>query len=1251
MDKLLKPSKLSIDPNSPSAAKEWRHWKRTFISFVNKFVRDGTDEDKLAALVNCATPDVYEYIDNCDTYEEAEATLEQLYVKRPNDIFARHLLSIEKQKTNQTLEDFRCTLVRLAKDCDFKDVTAVQYRDDMIRDSFINGLCSSEIRQRLLEHKTLTLKEAFQQAVTLDDARRDNRIFGQGSTMEPAIEAVNAIELESSEEQENSMVAAAKNVCSKCGSGKSHDFRNCRAKMQTCFKCGERGHYSRACHLQKKRFSAQKYRDKVEKSAAVNEISQHLCTTEGCIKHDLNHALVCVTIKGQIFKCLLDTGSSISYIKTAVARKFKIKRTSSGFHVGMAQASSTCQVTSLCTVDFQLLGNSYENRNLYLMDDLCVDVLLGRDFLELHKRIIFELEDFGGKRPELVISRKETCAVVKANISTSLLFSNLKPGWKPVATKSRRYNSEDKKFISDTVEKWKKAKTVRPSNSPWRAQCVVVKNGGIIERLAVDYSQTINLYTENDAFPIPLIEEIINDLASYRYFASYDLKRAYHQISIPEADKQFTAFEACGELLEFNVIPFGVTNGGPVFQRIMKGILDQDGLQNTLVYFDNVIVGGDSMDDLKFHSSRFLKSMSDRNMTLNESKTIYGVKELCILGYCVGEGQVRPDPERLKALMEIPPPSSPKSLQRVMGLFAYYSKWICRFSDKIKNLKVVQEFPLKPNEIRDFNNLKKDIADAALQAIDESVPFTVECDASDVAVSATLNQNGRPVAFMSRTLQGSEQLYPAVEKEATAIIESVRKWSHLLRRRPFFLITDQRSVAFMLDSRKRSKIKNNKIMCWRLELASFSYTIRYRPGNKNVGPDTLTRAYCGAISSDDSKLRVLHKDLCCPGVTRFWHYVRSKNLPYSLADVKNCCNECEVCAEVRPQFFSKNENTLIKSTQPMERLNIDFKGPLPSATKNIFFLCVVDEFSRFPFCFPCADVSAETVIGCLEKLFSLFGTCSYVHSDRGSAFTSKRFKDYLLMKGISSSRTTPYHPQGNSQVERYNGIVWSAIKCALKSRKYELENWEKVLPEALGAIRSLLCTATNETPHFRFFQFNRRTPNGRNLPEWLCKPGPVLLRKFVRKGKNDDLVRKVELVEANPMYARVRYPDGKESNVSLRDLARCPDDNDRGRVSPENVARKEWVSQQAPSPNSDDVVTDRPSNEEGPLKNGRNNLNLEHERSTLEEVEQGQESVDIPNVMSNHANEISGIENDLGELRRSQRGTRGVPPQRYSDYV
>ena len=535
--------------------------------------------------------------------------------------------------------------------------------------------------------------------------------------------------------------------------------------------------------------------------------------------------------------------------------------------------------------------------------------------------------------------------------------------------------------------------------------------------------------------------------------------------------------------------------------------------------------------------SAFLDALKRRHLNLNDSKTISSVSDISILGYRVGNGTIRPDPERLQPLLDLPPPNNTKSLKRMLGLFAYYAKWVTNYSDIIVRLKSVTSFPLSFEAVKDFESLKQDIANASLQAIDENAPFVVECDASDMAISATLNQAGRPVAFMSRTLHGSERRYPAVEKEATAIVEAIRKWEHLLARQHFTLVTDQKSVAFMLDNRKRSKIKNHKIHCWRLELASFSYTIKFRPGRDNVAADAFTRAVCASVNT--FTLQELHQNLCHPGVRRLAHYVRAKNLPFSMGDVKETCSSCRVCAELKPRFYIPQKGTLIKATQPFERIAIDFKGPLPTCTRNMYLLVFVDEFSRFPFCYPCPNMYSETVIKCLNDLFTLCSVPSCVHSDNARSFLSREIKDFFTERGIATSHCSVYHPTGNSQVERYNGVIWRSVRLALKSQNLPIERWESVLPNVLHSLRSLLCTATNATPHELFFNFHRKSCCGLSLPTWLTQPGRVLMRNFVRKNKHDALVREVNLTEANPCFARIRLDDGREATVSLKDLAPC----------------------------------------------------------------------------------------------------------------
>ena len=224
----------------------------------------------------------------------------------------------------------------------------------------------------------------------------------------------------------------------------------------------------------------------------------------------------------------------------------------------------------------------------------------------------------------------------------------------------------------------------------------------------------------------------------------------------------------------------------------------------------------------------------------------------------------------------------------------------------------------------------------------------------------------------------------------------------------FILMTDQRTVAFVLDSLRCSKIKNDKIQQWRVELAVLTYVIKYRPGQRNTARRTW-RARCSAMSTFNS-LEQLHKELCHPGITRFlWERRTCRSLP---PPWKTVVSNGKICAEVKPQFYRNGKATLVKSKKPMERLSFDFKGTVPSRHGNIYLLIVIDEHSRFHFVFPCIDMPALTVIRCLDELLTLYGTPSLIHSYNGPAFTSTEFKRYLHQRGIASSFCSVHHPSG-----------------------------------------------------------------------------------------------------------------------------------------------------------------------------------------------------------------------------------------------
>ena len=189
----------------------------------------------------------------------------------------------------------------------------------------------------------------------------------------------------------------------------------------------------------------------------------------------------------------------------------------------------------------------------------------------------------GGTQPSITIRNEErgktTCNVSVAKVTPPRLFQFLDNKIKPIATKSRKFNSEDKRFIDEEIENLLSKGIIEPSKSPWRAQVLVTKNERHKRRMVIDYSQTINRYTYLDAYPLPRIDEQAHELAQCRIFSTLDLKSAYYQVPIAEEDLPYTAFEAGGKLYQYNRLPFGLTNAVSAFQRIMDSLIQRHKLK------------------------------------------------------------------------------------------------------------------------------------------------------------------------------------------------------------------------------------------------------------------------------------------------------------------------------------------------------------------------------------------------------------------------------------------------------------------------------------------------------------------------------------------------------------------------------------------------------------------------------------------------------------------------------------------------
>lgn len=1113
MEKYLRPESLDIDPKLATAEDEWEVWISKFEAFLTA-VATSNDLEKLTLLRAHLSCSSHKYTKSAKTYEEAVKLLSSRYVKPKSDIFARHCLFSRKQNPDESLDSYLEALKSLSAECNYKDAKCDVIRDEAVRDSFINGVTSHNIRQRLLENLNLSLEETVTQALALERAQLQSEAYGaHHSSFSTKIQNSSSCRANADKCSEHDYViaAVAKPKCGFCG-GSSHPRSRCGARNATCHKCGKTGHFSKVC------------RSKSTKPTCVN--SAYLSAISASITQGLKSAVCKVEINGSKVEALVDTGSTRSFIKLDRAKLLDIKLLASSDRVYMADTQHQAMLSGECRADIKVNDDLFPDFRFAVLKDLCAPVLLGHDFLMAYDSITVK---FGGKKPNL-----ELCSLIPAVVEAPSLFGNLKTECRPIQTKSRRRSKEEATFIRAEVSRLLKEQLITPSNSPWRAQVLIVSNERGKKRMVIDYSQTINRFTELNAYPLPRINEMIDNVSQYAYFSTIDLREAYHQIALKPEECKYTAFEADGKLFEFKRIPFGVTNGVACFQKILNDFIQDENLRDTFAYVDDVVVCGKTQSEHDANLNKFMMAAKRYCFTVNYEKCNFNTRSVKILGHVIEKCSIRPDPDRLRALLDLPKPSDRKSLRRAVGMLSHYSKWIPSFSEKLRPLVDVDHFPLSADAGKVFEEMKQDIARATLAPLDDNAQFVVETDASDNALAATLSQNGKPVAFFSRTLNSAEKHHSAIEKEAAAIVESIRRWRHLLIGKNFQLITDQRSVSFMFDQVHRGKIKNDKIARWRLELAAFSYDISYRPGRLNIAPDTLSRFDLAASVHVDT-LSTLHENLCHPGITRLWHFVKTRNLPFSLDDVKNVIGACRTCARFKPRFV-KSISTLIKATRPFEKLSLDFKGPLPSASRNTYLFVIVDEYSRFPFAYATQDTSSETAIRCLTNLFSVFGMPECVHSDRGTGFSSRQFRQFLLTNSIAQSFTTAYNPQGNGQVERYNGVLWNALQMTCHSRGLKVCCWEQLLPVALHSLRSLLCTATNTTPHERLFRYDRRSASGKAFPTWLMTCKKALL-KCIRGSKYEPSVQEVEIIHLNPSYAKVRLPNERETLVSLRHLA------------------------------------------------------------------------------------------------------------------
>jgi hypothetical protein len=403
------------------------------------------------------------------------------------------------------------------------------------------------------------------------------------------------------------------------------------------------------------------------------------------------------------------------------------------------------------------------------------------------------------------------------------------------------------KYISDSLA----SKFIRPSSSPAGAGFFFVgkKDGSL--RPCIDY-RGLNNITVKNTYPLPLMSSAFERLQGASIFTKLDLRNAYHLVRIREGDEWKTAFNTPRGHFEYLVMPFGLSNSPAVFQALVNDVLRDMVDQFIYVYLDDILIFSSSLQEHVQHVRRVLQRLLENGLFVKAEKCAFHAQSVSFLGYIVSSEGVRMDPDRVKAVMEWPSPDSRKALQRFLGFANFYRRFIRNFSQLAAPLTALTSprvtFRWSDTAEAVFAKLKSRFVSAPiLVSPDSSRQFVVEVDASEVGVGAVLSQRSstddkmHPCAFLSHRLSPAERNYDIGNRELLAVKLALEEWRHWLEGSgvPFIVWTDHKNLEYI----RSAKRLNSRQARWALFFGRFDFSLSYRPGSKNIKPDSLSRIF------------------------------------------------------------------------------------------------------------------------------------------------------------------------------------------------------------------------------------------------------------------------------------------------------------------------------------------------------------------------------------------------------------------------
>jgi hypothetical protein len=665
---------------------------------------------------------------------------------------------------------------------------------------------------------------------------------------------------------------------------------------------------------------------------------------------------------------------------------------------------------------------------------------------------------------------------------------------------------------------------IRSSTSPYSSPVILVKKHDGSWRLCIDY-RALNQITIKDKFPIPVIDELLDELHGARYFSKLDLRSGYHQIRMYPEDIPKTAFRTHQGHYEFLVMPFGLTNAPSTFQSLMNEIFKQHLRKFVLVFFDDILIYSRNGEEHLMHVSEVLSILRKHKLYAKKEKCQFGQDQIKYLGHVISTEGVAVDPEKVCAMVEWPKPKTLKALRGFLGLTGYYRKFIQgygKIAGPLTSMLKKDSFIWSLEAEKAFEQLKQTMTQALVLALpDFTKPFIVECDASGTGIGGVLMQNQKPIAFISQALQGRNLVMSTYDKEMLALVLAVQKWRPYLMGRKFIVRTDHKSLKYLWEQ----KITTIAQQRWLSKLMGYDFVIKYKRGSENLVADALCRredtgelkaisqpvpSWIEPIKKEVQTIPELQRlvTLCQEGEAvgpwqfregilffkdRIYLWEKSSLITTILEEIYAGAHEGyqKTVQRIRSIFYWKGMKTRVKEfirqcdicqrhkvdnlspagllqplpipTQVWSDISMDFIDGLPTSQGKTTIFVVVDRLSKYAHFIPISHPYTAVSVAQVffEQIFRLHGMPQSIVCDRDVTFTSVFWKELFRLQGTNFNFSSSYHPQTDGQTEVVNRTLEMYLRCFTSSRPKE---WARWIPWAQFCYNSSVHSSTKKTP-------------------------------------------------------------------------------------------------------------------------------------------------------------------------------------------